>query len=233
VNILTLRHLDSSPAPASGCDAWGAPSAPAIIEDLDTSSPFASWDNANPLAAAPRPSPEPLAPRLATWSGWLIDSDGQASIQTWTGQGWEALRSACDQLEPELDERGMSVLFRPHAAHVLSDPRSCLTFLQQRESRAFALLLDPVSLLTPEMLPDAEDHLDRIAQTLLAHPQVPAVILSDAIVSDTGQIAHAPLAEGALPRRVLDRLIDRVRSSDAAAVLLADPHAQRARLGSV
>jgi hypothetical protein len=64
---------------------------------------------------------------------------------------------------------------------VLSDAQSCVTFFGKYAG--VGLLLDPAGLLTPEMVPRAEEHLARIVGTLfdlLWAERVPAVVVRGA-----------------------------------------------------
>lgn len=226
--MLALRSIPT-PGAALSCDAWSAPGEAGIILDLQTGEPFAEWRAANPIDAPPVPTPHPAAPRLATWSGWLSDDDARPSHRTWTPEGWNAMDRWLDETLPRLDEAGHTLLLRPDASHILSDARSCLTILQQRQSPGLRLLLDPVAMLTPDMLTDADDHLRRLLDTLLHHPATAAVVLTDA-APDSDRLAPRPLGCGVLDPDLLDRLIERVLGAEARPVLLGDPTPQLARL---
>lgn len=222
--IYTLRPPPLGPA--LGCDALDGTSELGVIESCAGAAPLALWREENPLAVDPPISPEPGSPPLAIWSGWVAqDQDPRRpSIHTWTGRGWDELMGLCDRLEPVLQARAQSLLFRPSASHVLSDPRSCLTFFNKRPSR-FGLLLDPIAMLTVSMLPDAGDHLDRILDTLLDRPETRAVVVSDAS-AEGEQISPAPLGGGVLAPGVLDRMLSRVLESGRPVVLLGDAPSQ-------
>lgn len=198
-----------------------------VIESLSGADPLAIWREENPLTQDLFASPEPTAPPLASWSGWIpADADPSLpGIHTWTGQGWNALTSMCDRLGPIHAERGQQILFRPCASHVLSDPRSCLTFFRDRTESPFGLLLDPIAMLTPPMLPDASDHLDRTLSTLLTRPETRGVVLADATISESA-IAHAPLGQGSLQADLVASIIERVGESGLPIILLGDPEPQ-------
>ncbi len=103
---------------------------------------------------------------LCAWSGWATDD--QTGVRTWGPAGWETLAAWCDRLSPELAAAGVEMWLRPHACHVLSDAQRCLTFVRSRGPGPIGLLLDPLSMLTESMMPDAPDHLVRIFDALAA-----------------------------------------------------------------
>lgn len=98
------------------------------------------------------------------WSGWVGESDlGSGWFERVPGQwlpssrqAWKAVAERADAVE--------GIVLRPHARHLLSDGPGCQNWLREAEGRR--LLLDPVSMLEPEMLPDADDHVERLLTTL-------------------------------------------------------------------
>lgn len=174
----------------------------AIYDPAVPDPPWATGTTANPLR-------QPLTvrvPRLLAWSGWLSDeADVQRArfpldFRVWTAAGWSALGAACDALVSILAERNATLLLRPHARQVLSDPQACVTFLRAREGQPIRLLLDAASMLTPAMLPTAEDHLHRIFSAVAPHPGVAAILLSNvrAAQDSTDELHPAPLHRGLL-----------------------------------
>ncbi len=204
-----------------------------LIEPLEGGAPLARWYGRNPIAHEPVLPPDLPPRRLAMWSGWIegVEGGAEPALETWTGPGWAALLSMCDRLAPTLIEQGQTLLLRPHAAHVLSDPRSCLTFLNARADGVFHLLLDPVAMLTSSMLADASDHLDRIMGTLAGRPETEAIVLSDARPLSPRRIEQVPLGQGDLPTGLISRLIERASETGLPLVVLGDPSPQLEALG--
>lgn len=113
----------------------------------------------------------------------------------------------------------------PAAAHVLSDPQSCLTFLRARAGQPFGLMLDPALLLTPAMLGRAEDHLRRAMEALGRHPAVAALRLTNIQISRAEQgpsLRPEPLHRGVLDARLLASLAAAHTPPDLPLVLLPE-----------
>lgn len=162
--------------------------------------PWAYVLDDNPLHAAGwHPSGDRSCVRIVAWSGRLTDSiAGEAAApRTWGSAGRAALDALCDRLAPGLAAAGRTLLFRPRAGDVLSDMPSCAAFLRARSGGPFALLLDPAAMLTPDMLPRAEDHLARMFAALTGHPSVAGVVLMNTRRTGGG-LEPAPLTVGAL-----------------------------------
>lgn len=108
------------------------------------------------------------------------DAPARALLRMNTGEGMARLLEAVSSLRDPLEMAGSRLCLRPRAADVLSDLPSCLTFLRSPAAAAARLVLDPMALLTPSMLERADDHLERILGTLGGHPQVAALMLTNA-----------------------------------------------------
>jgi hypothetical protein len=150
--------------------------------------------------------PSPV-PHLLLWSGTLASEPFEADPRTWMGPGWRALAERCDQLAPLLERAGVTLCLQPHARHVLSDIRSCLSFLAARRGQRFALALSPVTMLEAAMLPARAEHLDRIMDALGSAAAM--ILLSD--VKPPHEAGEppllCPLGEGVLPIRLLRDLL--------------------------
>lgn len=142
-----------------------------------TSPPIAAVVGGNPLADDWLLDLELPSSRVVLWSGTLAEGLFDDDPRTWMRSGHDAFRRFCDAAAPTLVARGMTLAFRPHARHILSDVQGCLDFLRGREGQPFELALAPADLLTAEMLPAAEDHLIRIYETL--GPRAALVLLTD------------------------------------------------------
>jgi hypothetical protein len=181
--------------------------------------------------------------RLVLYSGWLgggaRPQDGifprhDEDHRTWMPQAHIALDQAWAHLREESAERGITVLLRPHARHVLSDPHSCLAFLRRQEGEpakagGLGLIPDPAALLTEAMLPRAEDHLRRAFETLGGHPRTAAVILSN-VQPASGDLCPAPLHRGVVDPRAIAALARRHAAGVPWVILNDDVEAQLAML---
>ena len=125
------------------------------------------------------------------WSGSLADEDELPLV--WLERGWTCLKE-------RLAGPG-ACLIRPRTDHVLSDVPSTKLFLREYSSESAGLALGPASMLTPNMLRDAEDHLSRIFEALGASARM--VLLED--LDETGRAV--PLGEGVLPGSLIGSLI--------------------------
>lgn len=91
--------------------------------------------------------------RAVIWSGSYAEVEFgsaerfEADPRTWSATGWAKLDAFCELLA----SAGAACVFRTHARHVLSDVPGCAKFLQTWGERGFGVLIDPVSMLTPEM----------------------------------------------------------------------------------
>lgn len=153
---------------------------------------------ANPAGDLEAPAP---GERLIAWAGWLDDEKADPALgrfepdfKVWTAEGWNALRVGLAQVAPSLEAAGATLCLRPHAGCVLSDPQSCLNFLRDDQPPGVELLLDPVAMLTPDMLEHAEDHLARAFEAVGDQRLVVGCVLA-APRLDEGRVVHAPLAD--------------------------------------
>ncbi len=143
--------------------------------------------------------------RIIIWSGWDPESRigedvWSASFATWGPSGRARFQEAYDRRVGH-----GTLVFRPHARHVLSDARSCVSFLNERAGDAVEVLLDPSGMLTPDMLAGADDHLARAFEAMAPHPRVTGLVLSN--VERVGEELRAcPLTRGLLDVEVLLRL---------------------------
>jgi hypothetical protein len=118
----------------------------------------------------------------------------------------------------------------PAARAAVSDVPSLRAFLNAALERArpWLFLLDPVSMLTPEMLGNAEDHLIRIFEALAAHEARWATLLCDGVVEGE-DVRPVPLGSGTLTP-VLLRLWERAGRPGPVVLLEEDLAGQRALL---
>jgi len=125
------------------------------------------------------------------WSGSLADEDEPPLV--WLERGW-------DRMKERLAGPG-DCLIRPRTDHLLSDVPSTKLFLRELSGETAALALGPASMLTPNMLRDAEDHLRRIFEALGTSARM--VLLED--LDETGR--PVPLGDGVLPGGLIGSLI--------------------------
>lgn len=105
---------------------------------------------------------------VATWSGTLVQGDDPfgADPRNWSVAARSELHDRLDRAGAAAEEKGVTgrLLLRPHARHILNDWHTCARFMAQRETAGdvrTALLVDPASLLTAQLLPRSSEHLDR------------------------------------------------------------------------
>src|ERR1051326_4997152 len=173
--------------------------------------PFAQIHAAN--LAQPMEQLPPIAvgvPPLVLWSGSFGPPPDPArglfprDFRAWTREGRDALDAACGPLAPELARRGVELVLHPHARHILADPQACLSFLRHREG--VRLLLDPAAFMMRSMLARAEDHLERIFESLGDQPSIAAVVLTNAQRIDRADddgLGPSPLHAGLIDTRLI------------------------------
>ncbi|HRJ50669.1 MAG: hypothetical protein HUU18_04645 [Phycisphaerales bacterium] len=151
---------------------------------------------------------------------------GTENEPVWLPAPRAAFARACDALAHEA-----VAWIWPTQQSPISDVPSLRSFLDARPNWRF--LLDPVAMLTPEMLPRADDYLMRIFMAMGGRRELGAVLICDARVDD-GQLVRVPLGEGCLP---IDAMVAAWRASGAGHApvgVLTPADAQRlARAGHV
>lgn len=165
----------------------------------------------NPIAdhVLPAGIPDNTA-TLICWSGTLADELFARDPRNWGPVGFEALHAAMRGLEFAALRGEFRVLFRTHARHVLNDPTRCQAFLAELGGRPFGIAFDPASMFEESMLRDAEDHLQRMFESL--GPRCGCVILGNvqppqgALNEDEAPMKSMPLWNGVLPARTLLKL---------------------------
>jgi sugar phosphate isomerase/epimerase len=212
-----LVHLGSEIVPLGGGAAWAAAGSSNILTD----------DGVEELLRA-----IPVSGGLVAWSGWMGDGPGERDFRTWSAEGWARLEAACDRVVPSLAAHGVELLLRPHSAHVLSDVPSCLRFFRQREGQAVGLLLDPEAMLTPAMVGDAPDRLERILWALGPQEWTRAVVVSSAenSAANDDAIVHSPLGTGAIDAGVIAGLVRRLVPPELPRVLVGGDFERQAEL---
>jgi hypothetical protein len=124
--------------------------------------------------------------REIVWSGSYAELEGGGVFdddpRTWGPKGWDALR-----LRVAAEIQG-SVAIRPHAKHVVSDVPGCRRLLDSEwaTERGVSLCYDPASMMTPAMLPRAEDHFRRMFEALELMPPARLAIVVVAGVDAEG-----------------------------------------------
>ncbi|MCC6952403.1 MAG: hypothetical protein IT433_13285 [Phycisphaerales bacterium] len=114
------------------------------------------------------PSPSPPITGIRTPAG--------EGLTPWMAPARADWASRADRFEAASLGVGSTPALLPHHADVISDTPSILTFL--RACPAWALILCPRWLLTPEMESRAEDHLMRIGEALGTHPALRGILLT-------------------------------------------------------
>ena len=161
---------------------------------------------------------------LISWSGTLAKDLFGEDPRTWMQYGQNAFLEFCSSVAPALKKSKQTLLFRPHARHVLSDTQSSLDFSRKHEDGPFGLAVSPCDLIVPDMLKTLEDHLERIL-TFLA-PQAQMIFIEDARPSPDGEtMDHVPLGEGILPQELVRSLLHTHLPKDMPVVVSASESA--------
>lgn len=132
------------------------------------------------------------------WSGSLNDDDLWApEPRNWLGHGLQSLESRLEEIATRPTTPKMtSILLVPHARHVLNDAHGTRLFLDRWDHDLIrvGLALWPWGLFEPSMAEHAEDHLQRILETLMPYAEV--LLVGNACVgpSPDDPVVAAPLA---------------------------------------
>lgn len=206
---------------------WGS-RAIVSIEGQDQT-PIAIWCPINIIAGAiPAMPAAPFPPRVVTPSGWLPeDADPQSEIyphspRTWMGEGRHRLDEVAPWLAGECALHDCRLVLTTHARQVLADPHACRAFLDAHPDAPIDIALDPVAMLTSDMLALAEDHLLRICDAMIDHPRVCMVLLHNIRTlpgRSTEDLAPCPIHEGLLDPDLLVEIARRAHDCDKPVVL--------------
>lgn len=135
---------------------------------------------------------------LIAWAGWYDQTADPAlgvfasDFRLWN-EGIDLLRQQIDALGPVLEEKNARLLLRPALGLVLSDPHSIWALFEKLPKSPIGVLVDPVAMLTPEMMDHAEDHLPRMFDKLGNLERCEAVVLSGAKIHSDERVTHQPL----------------------------------------
>ena len=146
----------------------------------------------------------------------------------WSTSAWEAFDASCAALRDQLDGKGLTLCFRPHADDMLCDAHACRAFLKRHKGEPFQIIADPTALLTPAMIPSAADHLVRIIETHATTPGVCAMILTDIKLIDD-RVEAVPLGTGLLDASMLVNLTLDAWPGDRPVVLLEEDFKSQAK----
>jgi hypothetical protein len=179
-----------------------------IIKHGDPATVLASTMRGNPLGDGWLIDLDAPGRRIVTWSGNLAEGLFDAHPQTWMGPGTRRLDELCRELAPQLERHGRVLCFQPHSRHVLNDVQSVLNFARRHDSQPFEVSLSPATMLEPGMIPDIEDHLARIIESLGSRCAL--VHLSDVQLAGEGDEQRCELValgDGLMPRDLTVSLI--------------------------
>jgi sugar phosphate isomerase/epimerase len=168
---------------------------------LESGHAWAELAEANLVTAAPGEFFGTGAPRVVTRSGWL-DRVDEEPAPSWTSGPRARFEHAMESIVPIARERGTLLLIRPSAGDMISDIPSSLGMLRKWAGQPVGLLLEPAALFTGSMLGHAEDHLQRIGETLGEHPSTAAIFISN-VVFDDGAARRVPIGDGRIPEILL------------------------------
>jgi hypothetical protein len=187
--------------PASACEG-------VVVTPDAERQPLAVTLSGNPLHDVYSIPSQLPCEHLVLWSGTLGDELFEAHPHNWMPPGRAALDECCTRLGEGLEQSGRRICFRPHSRHVLSDPPSCLKFLDDHAGELFDIALAPALMFEPGMLDDIDDHLERMFAML--GPRCAMVLLRDVTADEDGDMCvSVPLGRGRMPRDLVGSLIER------------------------
>lgn len=120
-------------------------------------------------------------------------------FETWGPEGRRRFAGTWSMLEEAAESGGRELWLWARRGEAISDVPSALGFLRGSERRR--LLLDPVGMLTSEMIPRAREHLERSREAFAEHPQVSGVVVTD--ITRTGE----DVPEGVLGAELLEWMV--------------------------
>ena len=198
---------------------------------LSADGPEAVWLGGNPLSPAGLTLPaSPQARVVALLTGSIEPgSDDPADVvdaarRTWSGEGRERFDSAWAGLRTQADRLGVALWARPHAGDVMGDVPA-LRQIAAGKTGIDRILLDPAGLLTPGMLGEAEDHLQRMIEPLEGTARIGATLVTNVEPEiDTGgaSLRRVPISAGVLDSAVLLAFAQRAGRAGPVCVLPGD-----------
>ncbi len=142
--------------------------------------------------------PQHIQSLAPTFTGTLIlRAPADATTPAWLPGPRAQFHALIQSLETAVPNAPLCLW--PTALAAVSDVPSLRAFLTAAQDRArpWRFLFDPISMLTPAMTPQAEDHLTRMFESLAGHPARWATLLCDAIPTPDS-LTPAPLGAGPL-----------------------------------
>ena len=174
------------------------------------------------LASAP-PGP------VLLWAGTTADDPFGIDPRAWMPRARAGLFERFCELCELAAGQGREVWMRPHARHAVGDLPIIAKWCIEPPGGNFRILLDPCSLLTAQMLPLAEDHLERIfgaasgqfvlprlGGVVIANVRLPAGVTAGGgtlAIDDGPPLELVPLSEGVIPAAAIERLARRLPES--------------------
>jgi len=134
------------------------------------------------------------------------------ALGAWSQDAWDTFTRRVTETQSTLASRGVTLVIRPGAGGRLSDAICTRAWIDRAGAAAPAVLADPVGWLTPAMLVDAEDHLDRFAETLDALPNLWGVLERSCADDGSGALTPTPIASGTLEGSLVRGVLDRIRA---------------------
>lgn len=189
----------------------------------DPSNVLFSFVDENPLAPGWLCDLELPGDCIASWSGTLAFGEDErfaAHPHNWMSPGSEALDRLLGEIEVPIAKSGKRFCLIPHARHVLSDVQGCVNLARRlRDSNSpIEVALAPGAMLTPSMLGQQDEHLERAFDTLAEF--APFLYLYDVAVDDSGEnLLPVPLGEGELDGEIVRQLIQSAWPSNKPIVL--------------
>lgn len=180
----TLEKHEPGPTAWRWCGRITGPGAvPALVSGLSITD------------APPEPSPGAQAVVVGCAASADADDPAEASLASWGPRGRAAMDAGLAAWIERARVGGWELWLRPDARGLVSDAPTVLGLLRRHAGSPLRLFLEPAALLTPSMIPRAEDHLRRVCEALAGHEATAAVLVTN--------LEGEPAERGPIPGELL------------------------------
>ncbi len=140
-----------------------------VVDSSTASPPWATFHRTNLLAdEAPVPRVPDGVNRIILWSGWLDEhaeplmGHFAPDARLWQPGTWDRLIARLTRTATVMKARGVDLILRPHAMHVVSDIPACLKLAALTHAIGVGVMPDFAGMMTSAMAgTDFHDHAER------------------------------------------------------------------------